>query len=343
MKAIKKLFKVLLIVVGIFAVLVLALPLWIGPVVKGIANSAVPKITKTGFHMGGFGLNPYSGCVSIDDVRLQNPERFFTSSQKSAEAGESALGAVARVAGNAVAAVGDAVTSSETNALSFSEINVNLAMLSLPADTLRIEEIVVRDLNIYGDLTFSNIREIADNASGGEKPGAAAEEAGADAKSEESGDAEKGGKKVVIDRVFITGTKFQWGHVVVPIPDIEIKDIGKDEAVDEAGAFDRVVDALCDAADKAQTGLGTALKAAINGGKAVGRVVGDAAGAIGDAVGAVGDAAGAVGDTAGKTASAVGDVAGKTVEAVGDVAGKTVEAIGDAAGKTVDAVKGVFN
>ena len=248
-----------------------------------------------------------------------------------------------------MAAVGDAVTSSETNALSFSEINVNLAMLSLPTDTLRIEEIVVRDLNIYGDLTFSNIREIADNASGGEKPGAAAEEAGADAKSEESGDAEKGGKKVVIDRVFITGTKFQWGHVVVPIPDIEIKDIGKDEAVDEAGAFDRVVDALCDAADKAQTGLGTALKAAINGGKAVGKVVGDAAGAIGDAVGAVGDAvgavgdaAGAVGDTAGKTASAVGDVAGKTVEAVGDVAGKTVEAVGGAAGRTVDAVKGIF-
>ena len=336
MKAIKKLFKVLLIVVGIFAVLVLALPLWIGPVVKGVANSAVPKITKTGFHMGGFGLNPYSGSVSIDDVRLQNPERFFASSQKSAEAGESALGAVARVAGNAVAAVGDAVTSSETNALSFSEINVNLAMLSLPADTLRIEEIVVRDLNIYGDLSFSNIREIADNASGGEKPGAAAEEAGADAKSEESGDAEKGGKKVVIDRVFITGTKFQWGHVVVPIPDIEIKDIGKDEAVDEAGAFDRVVDALCDAADKAQTGLGTALKAAINGGKAVGKVVGDA-------VGAGGDAAGGVGDTAGKTASAVGGAIGDAAGAVGDAAGAVGGAIGDAAGKTVDAVKGVFN
>ena len=57
-------------------------------------------------------------------------------------------------------------------------------------DTVKIDEIVLDGLYFYGDLTFSNIREIADNASGG------------DSAKKDADDAEKkGGKKVEIGRV----------------------------------------------------------------------------------------------------------------------------------------------
>ena len=76
----KKALKIIAgIVVGIIAfalLLVLTLPLWLGPVVKPIANAAVPKITKTTFNLGHLWLNPYTGRFELGDLRLGNPEGY---------------------------------------------------------------------------------------------------------------------------------------------------------------------------------------------------------------------------------------------------------------------------
>lgn len=370
MKLIKGLFKLVFWLIVIVLAAVLTLPLWIGPVVKGVANSQVPKITKTEFHLGEFGLNPYRGTLHVGDMQLQNPTRFFTDSEKKSKSitevkGDgTVLGAVAAhadniasMAGDGLRTVGDAVSSYVTNAVSIGSLDVRYKTMSFASDTIHIEEIAIRDLFIYGDVTFANIREIIQNATeGGEK----------EEKPKEKKD-EKGGKKVVIDRVLITGAKIQWGHIPVPLPEFEIKDIGKEEGgTDEEGAFDAIVQGICDAADKVCTGVGKALKAAIDGVEAIGNALSDPTKAVGDAVGkgvdAVKDVAGSatdkVKDIAGGATDAVKNLFGSSEEApvpkdgkagggVTDKAKETVkgaaDAVGNAAGAATDAVKDAMN
>lgn len=327
MKAVKVLFKAAMWIFAVLVLAVLTLPLWIGPAATNGAEAFVPKVTKTPFKLKEFALNQYSGRLHVGGLELWNPERFYTASESKAKnpkdvKGDGIISAVANqaanvaaAAGDAVRAVGDTLASSETNAVRLGALDVKLAPLSVLGDTIHIEEIVVKDLFIYGDLTFANLREIGANASGDEKDDGKKEE-----KKEEKKD-DGDGKKVVIDRVLVTGAKIQWGHAAVPLPEIELKDIGKskgdDGGVDAESAFDTIVEGICDAADKVCKGAGSALKLAIGG-------VDAAAGAIGAAAGAVGDAAKGVGS------------------AVGDAAKGAASAVGDAAKGAADAVKGLF-
>jgi len=350
MKAVKTLLKIVLWTVVVVVAVLLLHPLWLGPTVKCAANTAVPKVTKTGFNLGEFGLNLYTGQVRLGDMQLQNPERFFKERESSAKnpadvKGDGILSTVVAQAGNAVAAagdavaaVGDALASSETNAVSFSSISVDFSTLSALTDKIHIKEIAIADLSFYGDLTFSNIREIAENASGGESE-AKESKPSSEPEPEKKEEGKDGGKKVVIDRVFITGAKLQWGHVAVPLPDIEIKDIGKDgdAGASEEGACKAIFDGICDAADAVCKGAGSALKLAVEG-------AGAAADAVGAVVGTVGDAAGAVAETVSNAADAavetVGNVTGAAVETVGDAAGAVADTVGGATGAATDAVKG---
>lgn len=64
---------------GLLALVVLAVlsvPLWIGPTVKGVAESVAPKFTGTPFKMEKFSLNPYTGKLFISGFNLGNPEGF---------------------------------------------------------------------------------------------------------------------------------------------------------------------------------------------------------------------------------------------------------------------------
>ena len=56
--------------------LVAAMPLWISPVSTGLANGIVPKFSGTPFHIERFYVNPWTGAVRINDVKLSNPEGF---------------------------------------------------------------------------------------------------------------------------------------------------------------------------------------------------------------------------------------------------------------------------
>lgn len=345
MKAIKKFFKFIFwlavwLLVAIVAA-VLTIPLWIGPVVTRVANWKVPAITGTAFHLGEFQMNPYTGRLHIGDMQLQNPKSFFTAYEAKAKSfsevkGDGILDAawehtknVGQMMGDAVATVGDTLASSETNAVSFTAIDVRFDTLSFVSDNIHIEEVCVKDLYFYGDLTFSNIREIADNAKKGGKDQPKAEAPKAEEPKAEEPKAEepspktpqpeaKKQKKVVIDRIFITGTRIQWGHVAIPVPDIELKDVGKGEDMDGEAVFKQVIDAICDAADKIAGGAGSALKVAIEGLDNVGEVIN---GGI----------------------DAAKDVLGTGMDAATDALGAGMDAASNAFGAGMDAVTGVFS
>lgn len=247
----------------------LAHPLWVGSTGCGIAKSVVPEMTKSEFLMDALNVNLYSGKVGVAGVALKNP--------------------------------GEA--KDDDPAVALKALNVEFSTLSMLSSEKHIKEIVIEGLSIYGDVTFSNIRQIAANVD--EYSGDDTEE-----KKDEPEETEESDSKVVIDRIFITGTVFKWGAVKVALPDIELKDIGKDEGgVTEEGAFDTVVNAICDAADKVAVGSGKALKLAIEGGAMLAEGVK------------------VVSETVGDAAAKAGEIGGQAVDKAGEIGGKAVEGV----------------
>ena len=203
MKVVKFIFKAILMVVVLVVIALLALPLWIGPVAKGVANSVVPGITGTAFNLGEFGLNPYVGTLHVGDMQLANPTNF-----------------------------------SEKNAVALDKFDADLAVTSLfGGKKIRIESVDLDGLVVYADPTMANFRQIAANAAGepkemSESAKLAEENAPAEepkAKPEAKPEETKEGKGLQIDRLTVKNVTVKYGIVPFKIPmDIEIKDIGKD-------------------------------------------------------------------------------------------------------------------
>lgn len=212
-KLLKAIVVIVLSIVVLTVVALLALPLWIGPVVKGVANVAVPQITGTGFNLGEFGLNPYVGTLHVGDMQLANPTNF-----------------------------------SEKNAVSLDKFDADLAVTSLfGGKKVRIESVDLDGLVVYSDTTASNFRQIAANAAGepeekSEVAKLAEENAPAEEpKAEEAKPAtEEHGKGLQIDRITIKNVTVKYGLVPLKIPvDIEINDIGKE--TEEGASIQEVI------------------------------------------------------------------------------------------------------
>ena len=268
MKVIKFVFKAILWIVVLVVIALLALPLWIGPVVKGVANSVVPGITGTGFNLGEFGLNPYVGTLHVGDMQLANPTNF-----------------------------------SEKNAVALDKFDADLAVTSLfGGKKICIESVDLDGLVVYTDPKMANFRQIAANAAGepeekSEAAKLAEENAPAEEpKAEETKPAEeaKEGKGLQIDRITIKNVTVKYGIVPFKIPmDIEITDIGKDS--EEGASIQEVVKLVWQkilAAGGAVGGtIGDLGKGALDVGKGALDI---GAGAVGSALDAVG-----AGDTEG--------------------------------------------
>ncbi|MBO7684678.1 MAG: hypothetical protein J6T51_08145 [Kiritimatiellae bacterium] len=339
----KKLLKILGgIVLGIVAlalVLVLTLPLWLGPVVKPAANSFVPKLTKTSFNLGHLSLNPYTGRFELGDMQLGNPEGY-----------------------------------SEKYALTASNIVLDVAMTTLGDKYVHVEEVTVAGIFLSyqdgGEHGVNNFEQIQYNVAGGKEKYEAAKakaeaekskkaaEADADAaklkerlekmsaEERERYEAEKAAeeaasKKFVVDKLTIGDIMLVYGKLPIPVPvTITLTDLGKES---DGLTMSELADKIWEAILKSALAIG-------DGAKALGGLLKSGAGAVGEgagkAVGAVGDGAsklgGAVSDGAGKAVDAVSDGAGKAVDAVSEGAGKAVDAVSEGAGKAVDAVKGLF-
>ena len=215
MKAIKILFKAIICIVALVVVALLALPLWFGPVVKTAANAAVPGVVKTDFHMGHLHLNPYTARFELGDMQLSNPQGY-----------------------------------SEKYAVTLGDIIFDAETLSLATDVIHIEEITVKDVFVSvvsgGENDALNFKQIQYNVAGGkEKYEAAEAEKAEKAKLEELrvketaqekreseaqvAEEEKPAKKVIIDKLHISGLKIQLGFLPISVPvTIELADIGRE-------------------------------------------------------------------------------------------------------------------
>ena len=306
MKAIKILLKAIVCIVAIVVVALLALPLWFGPVVKTAANAVVPGIVKTDFHMGHLHLNPYTARFELGDMQLANPAGY-----------------------------------SEKYAVTLGDITFDAATFSLMTDVIHIEEITVKDVFVSvvsgGENNVGNFKQIQYNVAGGKEKYEAAEakkKQAADAEAEKirleemqnpkaaeeekAKLAEKEGpsKKVVIDKLHISGLKVQLGIIPISVPlTIELTDIGKDSG---GATFEEAWSQIWAGILKSAGAVGDQLKA------------------LG---GMAGDSAKQASEAASKAAAQATESASKAASAVSDAASDATKAAGEAAGKALDSLK----
>lgn len=254
-KCFKRIFWILF-SLGLFLFFLLLIhPAWIGSFSASVARLVVPKMTKSEFGMEDLGINLYSGKIYSEGISIKSPD------------------------------------DNKSDAVSLKSFAVNFDTPSMITNERHIKEVFVDGLQVYGDVTFSNLRQLRDNIE--EFLGVDKDKKKKD--DEKKKDAEKSDSKLVIDRIVISGTEFKWGHAKVVLPNIELKDVGKDEPTDSDGVLSVILDAICDASDKVVFGSGKALKLSIEGGdklvegaKAITEAVGGAASVVGDAAGDVG-------------------------------------------------------
>lgn len=308
-KAIKLILGLIVASILLVVVLILTLPLWLGPVVKPTANTLVPQFTKTAFHLGVLSLNPYTGRFELGDMQLANPVGY-----------------------------------SAKQAVTVNKVVVDVAMDSVPTDVIHVEEVTVDGVYVSylkgGANNVDNFTQIQYNVAGGkEKYEAKQAKAKAEAKPKETPVEEKEAapsKKVVIDLLVINDIKVDLGYITLPVPSITLKDIGKKSS---GASLVEVGDAIWQSILKSAMAVG-------DGAKLLGAALGDGAALLGDGAGKAASATAsgvkAVGAGAGKAASAATDAATSGVKAVGEGAGKAVDAVGDGAKKAADALKSLF-
>ena len=214
------------VIVLLAVVLVVAtIPLWISPVSTGVANSVVPKITGTKFHIERCYVNPWTGAVRINNVKLSNPEGY-----------------------------------GEAPAFSLTSLTLDLALTELFSNKLHVKELLIEEpfASYYSHDGVNNIDAILANVEKALDLKEEKEEEKAEGKEAE----EKPQMKVIIDHIRISGTKVKLmeNDVIPPVPimTIELKDIGKES---DGASFDEVWTALSDAFMKGMGSVGDGLGA----------------------------------------------------------------------------------
>ena len=322
--------------VGLVALIVLllaAMPLWISPVVTAVAPKVVPEFTGTAFQIEKCYVNPWTGAVRINAVKLANPEGF-----------------------------------GETPAFSVTSISVDLALTELMSNILHIKDVTIEDpfASYYSHDGVNNIDFILENVN--KKLGTKEEK-----KEEKEPSKMKiiidhlkvsGTKVKLMESSMIPP---------LPIMTIELNDIGKDSGgATFEDAWKSITDAFMKGMSSVGDGLGALGGLLGDGAKSLTGALGDGAksltGALGDGAkgvtdtlngGAKGvtdalsgsskgvtDTLGAgtksVSDGAKNAASGAVDATKSAAGAVGDGAKATVNAIGDGAKAATEGVKNLF-
>ena len=318
----KKLIKIVLWTIAIILVLtivaVLAIPLWLGPTVRGVANSAVPSLTGCEFKLDQCDINPYSGKIFLGGLSLKNPKGF-----------------------------------DEPEAVSFESLKIDLSFASLLTDKIHVNDITLEKPFVSsffdgeGTNNFERIAAYVESKSGSSEK-----------KEKEEKDDEKAGPKVLIDRLCINGTKVKYRKVLIPIPVPTFTKIGygkdddkkkgddknketKEPAEEAKGAsFEEAGELIWDSIkDKFSVSgaVGAVGDAATGAATAVGGAAVDAVKGVGNvATDAVKGAANLVGVGEG---TAVGNAASKATEATKNAASAAADTATKAVGATTDAVK----
>ena len=305
MKAIKILLKAVVCIVAIVVVALLTLPLWFGPVVKTAANAAAPGVVKTDFHMGHLHLNPYTARFELGDMQLSNPQGY-----------------------------------PEKYAVTLGDIIFDAETLSLATDVIHIEESTIKSVFVSvvsgGENDVLNFKQIQYNVAGGkEKYEAAEAEKAEKAKLEELqaqekrepepqvAEEEKPSKKVIIDKLHISGLKIRLGFLPISVPaTIELADIGrKSGGATLAEAWQQIWEGILRSAGVAGEQL-----------KALGNLTGDAAKQASEAANkAMGEAT--------KAAAQATESLSKATEGATKAVGDTLNKATEGASQALDSLK----
>ncbi|MBR1587834.1 MAG: AsmA family protein [Kiritimatiellae bacterium] len=304
----KKALKILLWTVGgllaLVLVLVLAIPLWLGPAVTTVANKVAPEYTGTPFSLDGVSINPYTGKYRVTRLTLGNPAGYPV-----------------------------------PTAFSVSSVFVDVEMPSLFSDTIHIREIRIDDpyVSYVSNEGTNNFEWIGAHVK--EKIGPQEEKAEPKEEREEGP-----GKKVVIDKITVAGTRVKLKIMPeMPIPTITLTDIGKDNGGatwEEVGKA--VSDAVMKAMSSIGEGLASALGALGDGASQVvggaTNLLGNVAGALGGAttnlLGGASDAlGGATSNLLGGASGALGGATTNLLVGASGAVGSATKVLGDSAKK----------
>jgi len=313
----KKIIKLIIWTVVLLVLLVVALvatlPLWFGPVVKTASNIAVPKVTKTGFNLAHLSLNPYTARFELGNLQLWNPEGY-----------------------------------SQEFAVTVGTMNFDAETASLVTDVIHVEEITIKDIFVSyvsgGENKVDNFTQIQYNVAGGKEKYEAAKAEKTEAKSQaelkdlqkkedaqaartkEPASEKKPSKKLIIDRLEVSGIVVQWGFLPIRVPSLTLTNIGrKSDGATMSDVWSQIVEAVLKSAGVAGDQL-----------KSLGNLTGDMANkATAATTKAVSDSTKAVSDTASKATAA-------TTKAVSDSASKATKAVGEGATKALDSIKNLW-
>ena len=312
-KLIKFVFWTLVVLLLLAVVLVATLPLWLGPVARPVANAVAPKITQTDFNLGHLSLNPYTGRLEVGDVQIGNPKGY-----------------------------------SEPRAVALGSLVVSVDPTTVLSEVIHVREVTLSDCFVSylygGENNVDNITQLRMNVAGGkEKFEARQRRQEAEAEAEQAkpaADEEEGeSRRVVIDRLTISGVKVKLQMLTVPVPTITLTDLGKKSG---GLTLTELTTQIWDAILKGASSVG-------DGAAALGGLINTTASELGTAVKDAGKATGeslkAATDTLQSTAdTAVGTVNDgvKTVNDGVKQINDSVKQIGDDVKKTAEAFKGLF-
>jgi len=205
--------------------------------VKPSANAFVPPLTKTSFHLGELGLNPYTGRFVLGDVRVGNPAGY-----------------------------------EEPYAFALSNLVVDVDMSTLNDEYVHVEEVTLENCFISyvsgGEYKVDNFKQIQYNVAGGRekyeikqakaKEAKARKDAKAEAARKAAEEEDPSARKLVIDRLTIRGIRVKIGPVTIPVPSITLTDLGKKS---EGITMPEVVEQCWAAILKSATSLNEGVKA----------------------------------------------------------------------------------
>lgn len=277
----KKIVKILVGLLVVLVVVLIAAELALDKVILKGFNSAAPGALGVPATLDNASLSLFRGKAALEGLHIGNPPGFNT-----------------------------------PGLLDLASVSVRLDNASLLTDTIVIREIAIQGLVVTYEkgLRDSNLGALIESLSDDEK------DTPKDKETEKPGD-EKPAKKVIIEKLTITGSRMNFSitgamgqSIPLPLPPITLTDLGKEkDGLTVVEAVERVLSAIAGSAGIAIAGSS--------------KLIGEAFGALGAGAWAVGE--GAVG--AGTT------VVGGTVDAGKEVIGGAVDA-----GKAVgDALKNV--
>jgi hypothetical protein len=299
-KRVKKVvFGTIGVLVLLLAAILVVVIFQLGAVVKSAVETMGPKFTGGTVTLESAHIRPLRGKAMLKGLVVGNPAGFQTPS-----------------------------------AMELGELRFDMDPASVTADTILIHEILVDgpqitlEMNGFKDNNLSAIQRNVAAAT----PKSTTEPQTTPTPTPEPEQGQAPAKKVVIENLIVRNGKIrissglmQGGAITVPLPEIHLRDIGKDKETSIPEAISMIISEILNAAIaavmKAPEIAGKGLKmlggAALVGGKFTGNLVTNVGG----------QAIGIVGDVAGGTATVVGDVAGGTVHVVGGVASGTVHAV----------------